>query len=189
MNNILSSSQGVVFLVAYGITMIAITAWFGRGHKKDQSEFLLASREIGVLPGALSIAASWIWAPALFIASQKAYEQGVAGVFWFTVPNVLALLLFAPLALKIRKVLPKGYTLPQFMRERHGVGVHRLYLIQFFGLQICSFAVQILAGSKLIQLLTGLSFPVIAFTLPESVTSLYSRGYFINCWGRNIKTG
>ena len=24
---------------------------------------------------------------------------------------------------------------------------------------------------------------------PESVTSLYSRGYFINCWGRNIKTG
>ena len=145
--------------------MIALTAWVGRGRKRDNAEFLLASRSIGVIPGAMSIAASWIWAPALFVASQKAFEQGVAGLFWFTFPNVLALVLFAPLAFRIRDRLPSGYTLPQFMRATHGRGVHVLYLIQFFGLQIGSFAVQILAGSALIETMTGLPFHLVAAVL------------------------
>ncbi len=145
--------------------MIGLTAWVGRGRKRDNAEFLLASRSIGVIPGAMSIAASWIWAPALFVASQKAFEQGVAGLFWFTFPNVMALVVFAPLAFRIRDRLPSGYTLPQFMRATHGRGVHVLYLIQFFGLQICSFAVQILAGSALIETMTGLPFHLVAAVL------------------------
>ncbi len=143
---ILSPTGGLVFLMVYGAAMVAVTAWFGRGHKKDQDEFLLASRGIGVVPGAMSIAASWIWAPALFVAAQIAYEQGIPGLLWFTVPNVLSLVVFAPLALRIRAVLPSGYTLPEYMRAKHGRAVHILYVVQFFGLQICSFAVQILAG-------------------------------------------
>ena len=162
---ILGPTGGLIFLIVYGAAMVALTAWFGRGHKKDQDEFLLASRGIGVVPGAMSIAASWIWAPALFVAAQKAYEQGLPGLLWFTVPNVLSLIVFAPLAFRIRTVLPAGYTLPEFMRARHGRAVHALYVIQFFGLQICSFAVQILAGSVLIQTITGLSFHLIAFAL------------------------
>lgn len=162
---ILGPFGGLVFLIVYGAAMVALTAWFGRGHKKDQEEFLLASRGIGVVPGAMSIAASWIWAPALFVAAQIAYEQGIPGLLWFTVPNVLSLVVFAPLAFRIRKVLPAGYTLPEFMRARHGRAVHILYIIQFFGLQICSFAVQILAGSVLIQTMTGLSFHLIAVAL------------------------
>jgi Na+/proline symporter len=43
--------------------------------------------------------------------------------------------------------------------------VHVLYVIQFFGLQICSFAVQILAGSALIQMMTGLGFHLVAVIL------------------------
>ena len=38
--------------------------------------------------GGTSIAASWIWAPALFVSVQLAYEKGIAGIFWFTIPNV-----------------------------------------------------------------------------------------------------
>lgn len=157
--------SGTALLSVYGATMIAVGVWCGRAHWRDRTEFLLANRSIGVLPGALSVAASWIWAPALLIASQKAYEQGLAGVFWFTVPNFLALALFAPLAARIRELHPAGYTLPQFMRLYHGRGVHFLYLIQFFGLQICSFAVQILAGAALLEMTTGLSFLNVALAL------------------------
>jgi len=165
MKNVLSPEGGLLFLFLYGATMIALTFWITKGRRQDKVEFLVANRGIGVLQGAMSIAASWIWAPALFLASQKAYEQGIAGLFWFTVPNLLALVLFAPLALKIRRTLPHGYTLPQFIRRTHGPGVHILYLIQFFSLQICSFAVQILAGSVLIQAMTGLDFHIVATVL------------------------
>ena len=165
MQNVLDQTGGLIFLFLFGAVMVALTAWVGRGRRRDNAEFLLAGRNVGVLTGAMSIAASWIWAPALFIASQKAYEQGIAGLFWFTFPNVMALVVFAPLALRIRERFPSGYTLPQFMGNRHGRGVHILYLIQFFGLQICSFAVQILAGSALIETMTGLPFLLVATIL------------------------
>ena len=173
MQNVLDQTGGLIFLFLFGAVMVALTAWVGRGRRRDNAEFLLAGRNVGVLTGAMSIAASWIWAPALFIASQKAYEQGIAGLFWFTFPNVMALVVFAPLALRIRERFPSGYTLPQFMGNRHGRGVHILYLIQFFGLQICSFAVQILAGSALIETMTGLPFLLVA-TILVGTALLYS---------------
>ena len=117
---VLNSSQGLLLLVAYGATLITLSLVFTRRRRKNHAEFLLAGRNIGPLAGAMSIAASWIWAPALFISSQKAFDQGIAGFGWFLVPNIAALLLFAPLALRIRKVLPNGFTLPQFIHQRHG---------------------------------------------------------------------
>ena len=165
MEPVLSQTEGLGFLCIFGLSMIALTGWVSRGHRKDRSEFLVAGRSLGVWPAALSIAASWIWAPALFVASQKAYDQGLPGIFWFTFPNALSLVVFAPLAFRIRKLFPAGFTLPQLMLRRHGRAVHVLYLIQFFGLQICSFAVQILAGAVLIQSLTGLPSVVVALIL------------------------
>lgn len=43
---------------------------------------------------AKSIASTWIWAPALFVSSQIAYQYGLAGFLMFLIPNVLTLLLF-----------------------------------------------------------------------------------------------
>ena len=137
MNSVLSPVQGLVFLPAYGLAIIAFTIWISRRYSRDKVEFLLANRSLKMWPAAMTIASSWIWAPALFLSAQKAYEEGVSGLFWYVMPNFLALIVFAPLALRIRKKLPLGYTLPQLMRHRHGRGVHVLYLIQFLGLQFC----------------------------------------------------
>ena len=106
MENLLTKSEGILLLVVYGIIMIFLSFWVSRKKRNNLKEFLLANKKVGVFVGAMSIASSWIWAPALFLSSQKAYEQGVAGFFWFLFPNILALLVFAPLGLKIRKILP-----------------------------------------------------------------------------------
>lgn len=165
MDTVLNPSGGLLFLLLFGVAMVVLAARASRGHRMDRAEFLVAGRSLGVLPAAMSIAASWIWAPALFLGSQKAYDQGLPGVFWFIFPNLLSLVFFAPLAFQIRRLLPAGFTLPQYMRQRHGRPVHILYLLQFFVLQICSFAVQILAGADLIHTLTGLSTAFVAFAL------------------------
>ena len=88
---VLDRSQGLLLLVAYGVTLVALTFVFTRRRRRDHVEFLLAGRNIGPLAGGMSIAASWIWAPALFISSQKAFDQGIAGFCWFLVPNIAAL--------------------------------------------------------------------------------------------------
>jgi Na+/proline symporter len=106
----------------------------------------------------LSIAATWIWAPALFIASREAYSRGIAGLFWFTTPNVACLVLFAFFADRIRDRMPEGFTLSAYIGVRFSRRVQRLYWAELTGLAVCSFAVQLLAGGTVVAVLTGLPF-------------------------------
>ena len=85
----ISPSYGVLILSLYWAASLIVAAFLRRPKTKDQ--FLVADRTLGLWESAFSIAATWVWAPALFLAAQKAYTQGLAGVFWFTVPNVLSL--------------------------------------------------------------------------------------------------
>ena len=151
-----SPGSGLVVLSLYWMVTVALARLFPRPETKDH--FLVAGRSLGLWESAFSIAATWIWAPALFVAAQKAYTQGLAGLFWFTVPNVLCLILFAPFARRIREIVPEGFTLSAYMRQRFSRRVQSLYLVEMTGLAACSFAVQLLAGGQVLSYLTGLSF-------------------------------
>lgn len=154
----LTPAHGVLLLVGFGAVMFALTVALSGAERADKEAFLVANRRTSVGVGALSIAATWIWAPALFVSSQQAYQHGVAGVFWFVVPNVAALVLFGCVAVRIRRGFPEGYTLPQLIEQRYGPRVHAAYLVGFLGLQLCSLAVQLVAGALAIERLTGLSY-------------------------------
>ena len=114
--------------------MVGITWAFARWRNCDTTEgFLVANRNVNWMLGGASIAASWIWAPALFVSVQMAYQKGLAGLFWFTAPNILALAVFALLAPRIRQKMPEGFTFPQYIKHRLGSNrVHRVFLIPHF---------------------------------------------------------
>ena len=153
-----SQSTGYWFLLIFGIGMLLITYFFARWKRWHTKEgFLVAGRKVGWFMGGSSIAASWIWAPALFISVQMAYQKGLAGIFWFTIPNVIALGIFAFLAPRIRKRLPEGYTLPQYIKYRlQSNRVHKVYLFPYFFYQLMAVTVQLFAGGSLVYLLTGI---------------------------------
>lgn len=159
----ISQTAGYWFLVIFGITMILITYYFAKRKKEHTREgFLVAGRKVGWFLGGTSIAASWIWAPALFVSVQLAYQKGLAGIFWFVIPNIAALAIFAFLAPKIRKKLPEGYTLPQYIKYRlQSNKVHKVYLFPYFFYQIMAITVQIFAGGSLIYVLTGIPLVIV----------------------------
>lgn len=165
--------QGWMIVAVYGAVMIVLAWWTGRRDVLSKDQFLVAGRRLGVWGAALSIAATWIWAPALFIASERAYSQGWVGLFWFTVPNVACLIIFAFFAARMRGLLPEGFTLSHYMRTRYSKRVQVLYGIQLGGLAICSFAVQLLAGGKVISLLCGVPFWPVTLAL-AGIALLYS---------------
>jgi Na+/proline symporter len=146
------------FAVIFGGISYIISFASTRGYTFTKSQYLLADRKMGVVQSSLSIAATWIWAPALFVSSQKAYINGWQGLFWFLVPNVLCLILFSYFAVMIRGKFPNGYTLSNFMKTAHSSRVQTLYWISLIGLAICAFAVQLIAGGSLLKMMTGISF-------------------------------
>lgn len=166
--NALSSTAGYWIIIIFGFAMIVLTYLASRSERwmSSGTGFLVAWRDVSWPLAAPSIAASWIWAPALFVSVQKSYELGLPGIFWFTVPNILALVVFAWLAPRIRLLIPGGYTLPDWIRYRlASETVHRFYLVPYIWYQVMAVTVQIFVGGLMLNYLTGISLNLVMIML------------------------
>jgi urea-proton symporter len=152
------NATNALALTGVYIAAMFLVAMTTRRKHQTAGDFLLMNRQLGVFKGAFSIAASWIWAPAVFICSQKSYQQGLPGIFWFTAPNILCFFVFVPIALRARTLLPHGYSMPDFLRVRFSdhSGVHLSSLVVYFGYQLGAIVINSLAGGILVNTLTGL---------------------------------
>ena len=98
----------------------------------------------------MSIAATWIWAPALFYLGRKVYVNGTPGLFWFLVPNILLPAPVHSFGRKIREQMPQGLTLSGYMADKYHSALSMVYTClncrpwPFFRL------VQLLAGAKIL---------------------------------------
>ena len=158
-----SPSIGYLILFVYGIFMVLITYFFARwkGWKTIEG-FLVAERRASWWLNGPSIAASWIWAGALFVSIQMAYEKGLSGIFWFTFPNIIALAIFAVLGRQIRRKFDAGYTLPEYVHHTlQSNRVHKLFLMPFFFGQLVAVTFNAFAGGVIVSFLTGIPLTII----------------------------
>ena len=148
----------LIVLLTYAAVMLGVTVFMTK-KENNIEQFCVGNRKTGWMVSALSIAATWIWAPALFTSTENAYTKGFAGLFWFLVPNILCLILFIPFAKRIREEMPEGITLSGYMYGKyHSKSVKNIYLFQLGALSALSTGVQLLAGSKILSMLTGIPF-------------------------------
>jgi urea-proton symporter len=154
---LLTETEGWSLLLGFGAAMITAVGLKNRAKKLCADSFLVADRSVSVWQGALSIAVSWIWAPAIFICSMQSFNLGLPGIFWFTAPNVLCFFLYAPFALRLRRMMPEGYSLPDYVFERfdHDRRVHLAFLFIFFGYQLFAIVINALAGGLLLNAVSG----------------------------------
>lgn len=148
----------LAFVAIFGGLAYGISWYSTREFSFTKAQFLLADRKLGFWEASFSIAATWIWVPALFVSAQKAFTNGWIGLFWFLVPNVLCLLFFAFFAVKMKKEYPSGFTISEYMEKLYSPRVQKMYWFTLTGLTVCAFAVQLLAGGKLIASLTGIPY-------------------------------
>jgi hypothetical protein len=69
---------------------------------------MMIPRRIGLGFGVGSVIAVRTWSVAVLTSAAVTYTWGISGLFWFVVPNGLAIMLLAPFALHLRKKLPAG---------------------------------------------------------------------------------
>lgn len=150
--------KGILILFVYAVIMMLATVLLTKKEKSVEG-FCVADRNVNWILSALSIAATWIWAPSLFTSTEKAYSNGIIGLFWFLIPNVLCLILFIPFAKRIRREMPEGITLSGYMKDKYkSESVKKVYLFQLTSLSVLSTGVQLLAGGKILSTITGMPF-------------------------------
>lgn len=95
---------------------------------KSTHDYLVAGRRVGLGFGVGSVIASWTWAMAVMMSAAQAYSFGVSGLWWFTIPNGLAIIAIIPFGIYLRRNMPHGYTLSQYIYHRFGGNIP-LYIV------------------------------------------------------------
>ena len=80
---------------------------------------MLAGRNIGLALSTATLMASWVTGNTTLLAPEFGYRNGLWGMFSYALAG-LGLILFAPLALRIKQLMPSARTSGDFIRLRYG---------------------------------------------------------------------
>jgi len=173
---LITNTSGFGVLLFYAVLVTILTTVFSRGFNTTKAGFLVANRQIGYLQGSASVAAAWIWAPAMFISCLQAYTNGWAGVGWMLIGNFFSVVLFGVFAPKIKAQFPDGFTLSGYLKEKFGSRVQAIVGFELIMLSIAALSINILAGSQAIAFISGINYQVISMVIPLIALSYALRG-------------
>lgn len=126
-SEILSPQTGWILLAILSIVWIMLGKYWGR-KAKNMDGFMLAGRNVGLALGTATAMATWITSNTTMLAPQFALQLGIWGMIAYSTAS-FGLFLFAPLARRIKKLMPKGYTSGDFIRLRYGRSTWYVFLI------------------------------------------------------------
>ncbi|KAJ1554108.1 hypothetical protein HK096_004985, partial [Nowakowskiella sp. JEL0078] len=140
------------------------------GEVQTSEMFMTAGRTIKTGLTASAIVSAWTWAATLLQSSTVAYQYGVSGPFWYASGATIQVLLFAILAIEIKRKAPNAHTFLEIIKIRYGTTAHIVFMI--FGLltNIIVTAMLILGGSAVVTDLTGMSVYAACMLIPIGVT-------------------
>lgn len=162
-----------ILLLFYAAMYLAAGTVAGTGSKTD---FYLAGRSVPMLPMAASIAATWIWAMAVFVLPQKVYLLGLPGWFYAVVPNILTLIAIGYIGKMLLEKYPNGFTLSEFIENKFSNRVGRLYQIELILVGFAAIAVQFTAIAKFAAAATSMPLWIISGIVAGGTLAYTLRG-------------
>ena len=153
---LLTRTTGYALLGAMSAIWVFL-GWFWGRRAKSLEGFMLAGRNVGLALGTATAVATWITSNTTMLAPQFALQLGIWGMIGYSTAS-LGLFLFAPIARRVRALMPEGYTSAEFIRLRYGKSAWVVFLAisLFYGLTwLVSMA---MAGGLLLQALAGIPY-------------------------------
>lgn len=95
----------------------------------DVDEFIVAGRRLPFGLIAASVMVSWIWTTSLLGSAEAGMWFGIGGGLSFAVGSAIPFLIFLPIVLRIRKIMPKSITFTSFIEQRYGKPVQLILLL------------------------------------------------------------
>lgn len=105
---------------------------------------------------ASAVVSSWTWAATLLQSSSVAYNYGVSGPFWYASGATVQILLFASIAIELKRRSPNAHTFLEVIKARFGTATHLVFAVFGIMTNILVTAMLLTGGAAVISSLTGM---------------------------------
>ncbi|KAL6234089.1 hypothetical protein BDW75DRAFT_173257 [Aspergillus navahoensis] len=156
---------------AFALVMIFITWSLKRyQHEVITSEmFSTAGRSVKSGLVASAVVSSWTWAATLLQSSAVAYQYGTSGPFFYASGATVQIILFATLAIELKRRAPNAHTFLEAIRARYGTVVHIVFIVFCLMTNILVTAMLLTGGAAVLNSMTGVPVVAACFLLPIGV--------------------
>src|SRR3954451_12981327 len=183
----LTPALGFGSMVALGLFSLALSYAIKSLLVRNTHDFIIADRKVGFGFGVGSVIAVWTWAMAVMMSSAMTYQWGLSGLFWFVVPNGFAVIAMIPFARILRKNMPEGYTISEFIEYRFSrskVATAIVTVTMIFGI-ILEILINLKGTSVVISTVFGIDWKVATVV---GITCVLAYSYFGGLW-TSVMTG
>lgn len=157
--------------LAFSGLMIFLT-WALKRYQREvvtSEEFNTAGRSVKTGLIATAVVSSWTWAATLLQSSAQAYKNGVSGPFWYASGACVQIILFATLAIELKRKAPGAHTYLEVIKVRYGPITHCIYMFFAVCTNILVTAMLLTGGSATLNDLTGMHVAAACILLPLGV--------------------
>lgn len=120
---------------------------------------------------ASAVVSSWTWAATLLQSSGVCYRYGVSGPFWYASGATVQILLFATLAITLKRRAPNAHTFLEAVKARYGTATHFVFILYGVMTNVLVSLMLIAGGAATINALTGVSAVAAIFLMPIPVVA------------------
>jgi len=153
---VLAPSAGWLLLLIFGVAWVMLGWYWGR-KAKSLDGFMVAGRNVGLALGTATAVATWITSNTTMLAPQFALQLGIWGMLAYSTAS-FGLFLFAPMAKRIRALMPHGFTSVEFIRLRYGKVAYVVFLVISLFYGVTWMVSMGIAGGILLEALSGIPY-------------------------------
>lgn len=177
METVLGQGWGWFVVIGFGVFFTAFSLGLTRveqnmlGTSMSSEHFNTAGRNVGAGLTAAVIVSQWTWAATLLMSSNMGWRVGISGPFWYASGATVQILLFAVLAIQVKRRASHMHTFMEIVKARFGTKTHLIMIVFALMANMIVTAMLLLGGAATIADLTGMSKIWAAFLIP-----------LLSCW-------
>ncbi|KAF4595192.1 urea active transporter [Ophiocordyceps camponoti-floridani] len=158
---------------AFAVLMIFITYLLKRFNNEFQTSemFNTAGRSVKSGLVAAAVVSSWTWAATLLQSTGVGYRYGVSGPLFYAAGATCQVLLFATLAITLKKRAPNCHTFLEVVHARYGRPAHLTFIGFGLATNVLVSLMLIAGGAATVNALTGVNAVAAVFLMPVPVVA------------------
>ena len=164
---------GYLILAIFAFVFIGISVFVSKKFPVEGvDDFVAAGRGIPASLVAASVMVSWVWTTTIMGAAEAGMSFGVSGGLSYAWGNSIPFFVLIPLVLHLRNKMPKCTTFTEFVEQRYGRTVSKIFFVFGIGVIIYVMIAQGVGIGIVFNSMFGIPYEIGA-AIPLAIVTVY----------------